>query len=89
MRQITKKYCIYPPGCLSGRSKCIIMADPPYFRENPDCIFPDQEPPLFFARIALFNPARIPGQPVDQPVFHDHRKAAKDAGQFSFKMPCF
>jgi len=57
------------------------MADPRHFPGKPDRIFPDQEPPLFFGRIALPGTGEIPdnlwinrfftitGSPLNAPVF--------------------
>jgi hypothetical protein len=55
-----QKYCISSSGYPSSRSKSTIMADPSHFHRKPDHIFPDQEPPLFFDRIALPGIGEIP-----------------------------
>jgi len=62
------------------------MADPLHFPGKTDRIFPDQEPPLFFGRIALPDTGEIPdnlliscfftitGRPLNCTVFYSSKR---------------
>ena len=52
-------------------------------------VFPDQEPPLFFGHNAPPGLPEVPDRPVELPVFHAQRNAAKLHGFFPFKTPGF